>query len=258
MGRSDDHAAIVEMRPHHRREHALRSGIERGGRLVEQPERTIDRKEPRQRGAALLSRGQIGGRQIGDSRKSEPRQGRLDFSCRIARSRAVRQKRRPKFEIFSDGEARLQRIGMADIMAELGETETCLGRDRDLSPRQGQKAGDGAQQARFAGAIRPRHHERLAGAEPEAYIAQDDAAAAFDGESLGLDLHVDLHGAIRPSSGACPFAEKPGNFSGTCSSAASGRAKAASAVGHATFMHIKFISVFRSALRDRKGAPEST
>ncbi len=72
VGRSDDQAAGPEMLAHHSGEQALRSCVERGRGLVEQPQRPPRDEQPRERDSPLLARRQRAHRKIGDMGEAEP------------------------------------------------------------------------------------------------------------------------------------------------------------------------------------------
>ena len=90
------------MRRHDLCNDGLRGEIERGQRLVEQPDRAKERNEPGERGAPLLSGREIGGGQIGDGAEAETRKRGFDL-CRagprlLVASKAARKERFSKAE----------------------------------------------------------------------------------------------------------------------------------------------------------------
>ena len=97
----DHHAAAGQMAAHQIEQHRLRGGIERRGRLVEQPERPLHGDEPRDREPALLPGREIGRRQAGQRVESDRAQ-RLE-----RRLSAAAEPRGPEGEIFLDRERRV-------------------------------------------------------------------------------------------------------------------------------------------------------
>ena len=69
MGGRHDQAAAGEMLAHQRRQHRLRGGVERRGRLVEQPDRPLHRDQARDRQPPPLPGREIGRRQVGECRR---------------------------------------------------------------------------------------------------------------------------------------------------------------------------------------------
>ena len=59
MGRGQDQPAAGEMGAHELGQHGLPHGVERGGRLIEQPDRPLDRNQAGERKAAALPGGEI-------------------------------------------------------------------------------------------------------------------------------------------------------------------------------------------------------
>ncbi len=94
MRRRQDEAASGQMRPHQIAEALLRRGVERARRLVEQPDRPLDREQPRDRQPPALAGRQIGGGQIGERVEADRRERRVDDLGRCARRRKPAQNRR--------------------------------------------------------------------------------------------------------------------------------------------------------------------
>ncbi len=77
MGCGKDQAAAGDVLPHEFAQALLCCGIERAGRLVKQPDRTLDGEDAGDREPAPLPGGKIGGRQVGKGIEPNRRQ-RLD------------------------------------------------------------------------------------------------------------------------------------------------------------------------------------
>ena len=173
----------------------LRRGIERARRLVEQPERPICDKKPRQRDAPLS------GRPRGSRRESRGH-GRGRGAPALRRRRVDRRGRRaehrgPEVEIFARGQRALERIGMAEIMRLAADALVRVAAfQRQFARRDRQQAGDRAQQARFAGAVASGDGERLAGSDRKVRSRKQLAAAALD-RDIGAESS-----ASGPSGGA--------------------------------------------------------
>src|SRR5712671_2684098 len=114
MDGCDDESATLKVRAHQLRQHRLGGDVERGGRLIEQPERALDSDQPRDREPAALPCGQVGGWQGRNAPKPDIRQR----GCKVGR-RAI-QETGPKIEVFKHREGRLEGILMAEIMNLLG------------------------------------------------------------------------------------------------------------------------------------------
>ena len=163
--------------PHQRREHRLRRRIERGGRLIEQPERPLGTRSAGRATAAAAARprdsrpagrrvAETGGRQgVGDALAGPPP-----------------RKSRPEGEVFGDRERRLERIQVARIVALLGEREFAVAPIQvKATAARPHQPGDQAQQRRFAGPVRPGEHEGSAGRYRETEIGEDFTPAALTG-----------------------------------------------------------------------------
>src|SRR5260370_9768214 len=66
MGGGDDQSAAGEMGAHEIGQHRLRRRVKGRGRFIEQPDRPLDRDQPRKREAAPLSGGAVDRRQLGE------------------------------------------------------------------------------------------------------------------------------------------------------------------------------------------------
>ena len=71
MGRGEDEAARGEMGLHQACQAILRRDVERAGRLVEEPDRTLDHDKARDRQPPPLTGGKIGRGQAGERCKSD-------------------------------------------------------------------------------------------------------------------------------------------------------------------------------------------
>ena len=161
--RGHDHAAGGEMAAHQLGQPRLRRRVERRGRLVEQPDRPLDRDQPRDRQPPPLPGRQIGRRQVGE-------RGELD-----RRQRGRRRRRRPpeilgpELQVFGDRQRRLQRVLVAEIMRLLGDACASASPPVEREPPAGEphQPGDHAQQRGFAGAVAAGHQQRLAAVDGE-------------------------------------------------------------------------------------------
>ena len=159
----EDHAAAGEMAAHQPGEHRLRRRVERGGRLVEQPERPLDRDQPRDRQPPPLPGGEIGGGQVGDAAEPDGVERRGGRRCRRRDSGPRNRGFRPPSATAS------ARPGGRDS----GPARRCVA---SASPPSSSsrpvgdpdQAGDQPQQRGLAGAVRPAHQQGLAGAQGEA------------------------------------------------------------------------------------------
>ena len=132
---------------------ALRRDVERGGRLVEQPERAGRDEQPRERDAALLAGRQRAHRKIGDMGEAEPRQRRQPGRA----ARIAAQHARPEGEILACRKRALQRVGMAEVMRLLAEALLGIAAfERELSLAQAQEI----RRWRAAGSTCPRRSGR--------------------------------------------------------------------------------------------------
>ena len=78
MRRGDDQSALGAMIAHGDGEFLARGAVERGQRLVEEPERPKGDEETRQRRAPLLAGGQHAERRASDMAKADDREGGVD------------------------------------------------------------------------------------------------------------------------------------------------------------------------------------
>ena len=132
-----------------------RRAVERGGRLIEQPHRTLREQQPRKTQPPLLAGGQVARRNVAQSGQAE------SLERRLARA-AVAKEAAPEGSVLRNREARLDRIGMPDIVALLAQ---CLVRGAALhedATRSGmQQTRNRAQKRRLAGSIGPHHEQCL-------------------------------------------------------------------------------------------------
>ncbi len=76
MGRGQRQPATVEMGVDQLRHQSFAFGVERRGRLVEQPDRALDGDQPRQRQPPRLPGGKMTGLQRGDRGETDDVEGR--------------------------------------------------------------------------------------------------------------------------------------------------------------------------------------
>ena len=105
------------MLAHQRAEQRLAVAVERRGRLVEQPERTRREEQPREPGAPPLAGGEDADRQ-GRARGRGRRSRRPRRNRRRASPDLLPIERRPEAQRLAQGQRRLQRIGVAEIVRD--------------------------------------------------------------------------------------------------------------------------------------------
>src|SRR3954470_10820996 len=110
MRRGQDQPAAGEMNAHELRQHGLAQGIERRGRLIEQPDRPLDRKQAGKRQAAALPGGEIARGQPGQPIEIDGRQGCLSLG------RLPAEKMSPECEVLTHRERGFQRVLVAEIV----------------------------------------------------------------------------------------------------------------------------------------------
>src|SRR6185503_7946384 len=79
MRRGQDQPAAGEMNAHELRQQGLAQGVERRGRLIEQPDRPLDRNQAGNRQAPALAGGEIARGQPGQSVETDGRKGCLSL-----------------------------------------------------------------------------------------------------------------------------------------------------------------------------------
>src|SRR5271157_3239846 len=110
-------------------------------------------------------------------RKSDPRERR---AARLARTIAA-ERARPEGEVLARGQRAFKRIRMAEVMGLLADGPLGVAAlEGEASGLQGKKAAERPQQARFAGAVRPRHDERRALLRLERELFEEASPAALD------------------------------------------------------------------------------
>ena len=92
----------------------LRRGVERAGRLVEQPDRAFDGEKAGDRQAPPLAGGKVGGGQV--DQRLEPDRGK-----RLRNLGDGAEKSRPEAEVLADRKRRFQRVLVAEIMGLLAD-----------------------------------------------------------------------------------------------------------------------------------------
>ena len=92
MARDDRDAATLEMVADHRIEATHRQRVERGLRLVEQPDRAGRGEEPGQRELSFLSRGKNASRQVGE--RAQPESGKRLVEPRTGPAEEIGERRR--------------------------------------------------------------------------------------------------------------------------------------------------------------------
>ena len=182
MRGGDNNSATCEMVAHDFREAGLRWRIERGRRLVEQPDRARHRDNAGDGQSAALPRGKKSRRQIRELREIQK------LKCLTAVA-ARPKKPRPELEVLSHGKRRLHCILVTEIVGLL--TDRCVGRSTKRQPSGGNvhEPGYHAEQGRFTGAIAPGNDQRFTRRHLETDVPENLAAASAAGEPLGLKFH---------------------------------------------------------------------
>ena len=163
MGGGEDETALGEVPRHEGGERRLGSGVERGRRFIEQPERPFDGDQARDREPPPLAGGQIGGRQMGDGAKADGRERR--FRSRFAAA----QKLRPKGQILAHRQRRFQGVEMAEIMGLLADSELRIAPLKRQPPAcHEHQPRHQAQQRRLPRPVGPADDQRLPGVDGKA------------------------------------------------------------------------------------------
>src|SRR6478752_3091202 len=184
MRRGQDQPAAGEMNAHELRQHGLAEGVERRGRLIEQPDRPLDRNQAGKRQAAALPGGEIARGQPGQSVETDVRQGRLSLG------RLPAEKMYPECEVLTHRQRGLQRVLVTEIVDVLTDGQFRIAaiefEPARIRPHQ---ASDQPKQRRLAHAIGAGDEQRFAGTEREAQTAEDLAAAPDAGEIVAGEAH---------------------------------------------------------------------
>jgi hypothetical protein len=168
---------------HQAQERGLRGGIQRRGRLVEEPERPMRHEEAGERDAAALA-----GREIGDGQRRGVRQA--DGVERVPRrQRRVAEEVAGEGEVLLRGESRFQGVAVADPVQALGERRLAEAFRRDRAGIRPQASREEREQGRLAGSVAARDRKRLAGGQGEGEPREDQTAGAAAGESLDRQIH---------------------------------------------------------------------
>src|SRR5580704_1545934 len=150
MRRRDDEAALGKMRAHQLGEAGARGGVERRGRLGEEPERPARDEEARERDAPPLPGREIGARHVEHMREIEA-QERLARRKPLAAEEAL-----PEGEVLGDEKLRLHPVAMADEMSVLRQARLFarFALEPDLARFRLEQAREDEEEARLARAIR--------------------------------------------------------------------------------------------------------
>ncbi len=167
------------------REQTLRGGVERGRRLVEQPQRARGDEQPRERDAPLLPRRERAHREIGDMRQAQPRQRRSDAATHRRPASAPRNQGFPP----RSAPPSARRRGRDNASALAGSPSSAPPSSRTRPAANPRKPASAAQQARLAGAVRTRHDKRLARAHPERKPGEQPPPAALQRQVFGDKAH---------------------------------------------------------------------
>ena len=160
-------------------------GIERGGRLVQQPERALHRGKPRDRQPPPLAGRQVRRGQIGQARR-----GPTALSAR-SHVRLAAQIGAPERQVLGDAKRALhRRPGVRGNAPARRCCDSALPPSRRQSPAgEPHQPGDDSQQGGLAGAVPPGDEQGLAFIDRETQTRENLAAAALAGDVFGDQPH---------------------------------------------------------------------
>jgi aconitate hydratase len=195
VGGGDDDAAAGEVGAHQFGEALLARGVERGGRLVEQPDRSRGGEQAGDGKAAALAGREVGGRETGEGVEADARQGGVHAGSAASSGQcggriATAEKRIPEGEVFSDREGGLQAVAVTQVMGLRGKRR--LGRpagELQVPLRELQEAGDEPQQRGFSRTVAARDRQRLPGGDGKANARKDFPSPADTAEVARQELH---------------------------------------------------------------------
>jgi aconitate hydratase len=195
VGGGDDDAAAGEVGAHQFGEALLARGVERGGRLVEQPDRSRGGEQAGDGKAAALAGREVGGRETGEGVEADARQGGVHAGSAASSGQcggriATAEKRIPEGEVFSDREGGLQAVAVTQVMGLRGKRR--LGRpagELQVPLRELQEAGDEPQQRGFSRTVAARDRQRLPGGDGKANACKDFPSPADTAEVARHELH---------------------------------------------------------------------
>ncbi|MNV65912.1 hypothetical protein D3C71_1586350 [compost metagenome] len=173
-----------------RGEHLFRIHIQRGGRLVQDPDRAPGDEQFGEGHAALLAGGEISERQVGDAAEADR------FGC-LADAHAgisikITEEIAPEGKVLRDRQFGLHRIAVAEIVAGFGGAHFSLytillpGHSPAFGPQQ---PGHSAQQCRLSRAVLPRQDKAFAPFQSEGNILEDQVFAASGAQVFGRQPH---------------------------------------------------------------------
>jgi aconitate hydratase len=195
VGGGDDDAAAGEVGAHQFGEALLARGVERGGRLVEQPDRSRGGEQAGDGKAAALAGREVGGRETGEGVEADARQGGVHAGSAASSGQcggriATAEKRIPEGEVFSDREGGLQAVAVTQVMGLRGKRR--LGRpagELQVPLRELQEAGDEPQQRGFSRTVAARDRQCLPGGDGKANARKDFPSPADTAEVARQELH---------------------------------------------------------------------
>ena len=172
MGGRYDGPSLFPVRFHQFEQSLLRSGIEGGCRLVEQPNGAMRDQQPGKRNPSPLPGGKIGDRQF--RRMSEIDRGQ-SVCCR---SSAAAEKRSGEIEVFLSRQGCLQRIAVPDQMQAFRQELLAHSVQSHHSARRVQSPGENRQQCRLTGPVTTCDGESFAWTERKRYPGKNPASSA--------------------------------------------------------------------------------
>ena len=175
---------------------ACAGGVERRGRLVEQPDRPRHRDQPGERQPPPLPGRQVGRRQVGRARRARPRRAPLASAGRRRRDSA------PRRRVLGDRQRGLQRVLMAEIMRLLGDACARRRRPRARAARRraapARRSGAAARICRRRSARSPARPRRR---RPQSRARENTCAAAADAGQIGAPQAASAVTGPRPHRG---------------------------------------------------------
>ena len=134
MGRRDDQPAVAEMGPHQAVEPLLGCRVERGGGLVEEPQRPRDRDHAGKRQPAPLAGREVAGRNIGEVAEADS----IEAAFRrfpLAGGGLGVEEAHPEGEVFHHRKGPFEGVEMAEIVGLLADAELVSHRPRGVRRR---------------------------------------------------------------------------------------------------------------------------
>ncbi len=189
MGRDNDQPSSGEMGAHELGQHNLGRCIERGIRLIEQPNSGVRRRPGVRARAGAFARPKDRGLGGPPARRARPRRAPR-WPCR-------RRKIHPEGEVLEYRKRGLEGILVAEIVDLLAERELGVSAfELDLPSCRGYQPGYEAKEGGLASAIRAAHRQRFAGGEGEAQSAEDLSSPLMHASSRAVNRIAGHHAPL--------------------------------------------------------------